>query len=155
MKELLFVTALTLFALSEARPGIVTQNPVELEKSVNPEENHVRVRRGYFDYGDYMSNFWNNVNKCTNCNTVNIGNGYKNWNEVTMGKRQKSRNRKNGMLNIGNGYKNQNRVLLGPSSPNQDIVSIGNGSKNMNTVYIGVQPGSVKGDPFTGSFWED
>ncbi|XP_045763472.1 uncharacterized protein LOC123866151 isoform X1 [Maniola jurtina] len=157
MKEILFVSALTLFVLSEARPGAVIQKPVELEKSVNAEENHVRVRRGYFDYGDFMSNFWENMNKCTNCNTLNVGNGYKNWNKVVMDKRQKSSNQNIGMLNIGNGYKNRNTVFLGTgsNSPNQDIVSVGNGSKNTNTVYFGVNPGSVKGDPFTGSFWED
>ncbi|XP_045763903.1 uncharacterized protein LOC123866402 [Maniola jurtina] len=123
MKELLFVSALMLFVWTDAKPGVVTQKPVELQKSVNAEDNHVRVRRGNADYGDYMS--------------------------------QKSRYQS--VADFGSGYNNRNTVYFskGLDTPNQSAIIIGRGSKNTNTVYFGVKPGSVKGDPFTGSFWED
>ncbi|XP_039746033.1 uncharacterized protein LOC120623834 [Pararge aegeria] len=121
MKFLMIITCLTFFVLSEARPSVEFQNQGEPATLINTKD-HARVRRRSFDYGDYMDKFWRNVYKCTNCNTLNIGNGYKNSNNVFFGEKQKERTGNNDVVNIGNGYKNTNKVYFGmnPRSQNQD-----------------------------------
>ncbi|XP_045763476.1 uncharacterized protein LOC123866151 isoform X4 [Maniola jurtina] len=106
MKELLFVSALMLFVWTDAKPGVVTQKPVELQKSVNAEDNHVRVRRGNSDYGDYMSQ------KSRYQSVVDIGSGYNNRNTLYFSKGYFNTHNQSAII-IGRGTNNTNTVYFG------------------------------------------